>query len=489
MKIRRIIAAVLTAAVFILPPVAGVQAEETSITVGLNVGEEPVKSGDTISVRVNFSIFPNITRFGPIEVNYDPSYVSFSGMDKGDSMPSTFSVTNTVSTSVISLAGLDQTVEGQIAANQTAPTADDLGNPLPLPADPSMNSAERVTICVLYFKVLDNVKKGDAIFSLGNLGGFKNSAQAQVEASKGDAVSVPVESVLSSNAALASLMIEDVLFTPEFSAAVFDYETHVSRGQSSVSVIASAADPTSTITVTGADNLLIGTNTVTVKVDAQDGKTALTYTIKVIRDANYVPEGAFITDKSGKEYAFAELPQSVTLPFNFVQETRIVNDKTVPVFASSGVRSLLLYLQDGENVPDFYQYYPETGDIRNFLPVSTLYQPAGLFTLTKVTASIAIPSGFLEKDITINGITTKGYVSEDGTIVVYLTNEAGVSGFYVFDPTDGSLFPFSDKDESATFLIPFVIATGIAVAELAMLAFIIYQIRRRNSPPEEVRHV
>ena len=488
MKLRRILTAAFMATVLLLQTTAMLRAD-ASLTVNLSSSEDPVKSGDTISVRVNFSNFPNLTRFGPIEVAFDPAYVTFSGMDKGGDMPSTFSVTSTASTSVISIAGLDQTVESQVATNATAPTVDDSGNPIAPPADPSMFSGERVTVCVLYFKVIENVKKGDAKFSLGSLGGFKNSTMSQVTATVGNSATVPVESIMSSNASLAAMTIEDVLFTPEFSPSVFQYEAHVSRSVTSIKVIASAADPTAVVTITGADNLVVGSNQVVIKVDAQDGQTALTYTITVVRDANFVPEGATIADKNGKIYTFAELPQALPLPFNFVQESRIIGENTVPVFTGSGVKSLLLYLQDGENAPELFQYFPDTAEIRKFLPGATLYQAAQLLTITKVTAGVPIPSGFAETDTTVNGITVKAFVDEEDTTLIYLTDEAGVSGFYIFDPADGSLCPYIDKDDSSTFLLPFIIASVVAVAEFFMLVFIIQQIRRRFRPSEEVRHV
>ena len=487
MKIKRIIAAILAASVLLIQPIHSLRAEG-AFNVTLEADTTPVKAGDTISVKVDFSRFPNITRLGPMEISFDPEYVSFTGMDKGTSMPSTFSVTSTSSTGVISIAGLDQTVEKQIA-DQQASSGDEGENMVQVPSDPSLFLDSSITVCVLYFKVVDNVKKGEAKFALGNLGGFRNSAGEQVSATGGDQILIPVESVLSADAALSSLSIQDVLLTPDFSPSVYEYEVHVPRGQTSVSVIATPLDPAATVTIKGAENLLVGTNTVSVNVTAQDGKTALSYSIKVIRDSHFVPDGAKITDKNGKEYLFAELPQSLPRPFQFVQETRIVNDITVPVFTGNGVRSLLLYLQEGENAPEFYQYHPESGEIRKFLPGATLLQPAGLLTLTKVTVGVSVPSGFTETDITISGISAKGYISADNTTIVYLTNEAGDSGFYVFDPTDGSLYPYIAKGDSDAFLIPFIIAGGVAVAEFAMLAFIIYQIRRRNSPPEEVRHV
>jgi hypothetical protein len=125
-------------------------------------------------------------------------------------MPSTFAINYTPTTSVITIAGVDQTVESQLAANQTAPTADEAGNPIAPPADPSMHSDSPVTICTLYFKVIDTAPTGDARFWLGNLGGFTDNTGAQVTATAGNTAAVPVTSLLSSDASLGSLSIDNI---------------------------------------------------------------------------------------------------------------------------------------------------------------------------------------------------------------------------------------------------------------------------------------
>ena len=489
MKYLRYLAAVLTAAVLI-PALfgTGVSAAGT-LEVNLSAAADPVKAGDTVAVNVNFGNFPNLTRFGPIEVQFDPSYVSFSGSDRGGSMPSTFAINYTPTTSVITIAGVDQTVESQLAANQTAPTADEAGNPIAPPADPSMHSDSPVTICTLYFKVIDTAPTGDARFWLGNLGGFTDNTGAQVTATAGNTAAVPVTSLLSSDASLGSLSIDNVVLSPAFSPTVFNYTASVDRSVSSVSVKAAPANAKSQTTITGNDNLLVGENTISVKVTAEDGKTAVEYVIKITRSENFVPDGATITDAEGKVYAFAELPQSLTLPEGFEQESRMLGTQTVPVFAGQGIKSLLLYLQDQDLAPALYIYNPDTGAIRPYDAAITLFHPAQMLVITEVGSDVKIPGGFAETTVTIGDIKTIGYVSKDGkTMLIYLTDEAGTSRFYIIDSANGDYIPYVAPAKSADFLIPFVITSVISVAELLMIVYIIYQVRQRNRP-KEVRHV
>ena len=100
---------------------AGVSAA-SAIIVNLQVDTTAVNPGDTVSVSLALDSFPNLTRFGPIEIQFDSSSVSFIGLDRGSDIPSTFNIDHTASTSVIVITGTDETVEAQILANQTAST-------------------------------------------------------------------------------------------------------------------------------------------------------------------------------------------------------------------------------------------------------------------------------------------------------------------------------------------------------------------------------
>ena len=487
---RKWIAAVLS--IVVLVPVlifVPVQAQN-SVAVNLYASTEPAKSGDTISLNVNFQTFPNLTRFGPIEIQFDPAYVSFLGMDKGTALPSTFEISNSVSTSVIALSGLDQTVESAITANQTAPTADAGGNPLPAPVDPSMHSDDMVTVCVLYFKVIDSAPTGDAHFLLGNIGGFRDSSGSQVIAAAGTGTSVPVVSLLSSDASLSALAVEGVDFTPAFSSTVFEYEAHVPRLITEVNISASAANAGATVTITGKDNLQVGDNLAVIRVVAQDGKTAVEYKINVIRDETFVPAGASIPDQNGKIFTFAELPDSLKLPTGFAQDAQMIGTQTVPVFTCVGIRSMILYLKDGTNDPALYIYNPDTGSIRPYQANSVLTQSAQMFVAVAVPDQVAVPEGFTAGDVKIGNIQMKGFLSADKkTSLVYLSDEAGINRFYMIDAKTGGLYPYMDIQKAgASYLVPFAVVSVVAVAELAMIAYIIYEIRKRNRP-KEVRRV
>jgi len=478
------------AAVLIVPVLAGSRVSaEGSVNVTLYAESNTVKAGDTIALSVSVDTFPNLLRFGPIEVQFDPDYVTYTGMDKGQTMPSTFSVSNTASTGVIAIIGVDQTAEGIASVNQTAPVTDAAGNPVAPPADPTMYSESLVTLCVLYFKVIDEAPTGDANFWLGGIGGFKDSSLAQVGASAGNTAIVPVQSLLSSEASLSSLSVEGSTLSPAFSPSVFEYETHVSRSVTIADITAAALDPTAEVMISGNDNLVIGDNPAKVRVAAQDGRTAMEYKINIIRDSNYVPDGASITGTDGTVYDFVELPQTLSLPLGFSQQMEMLGSQSVPVFTGNGYRSMLLYLQDGENEPAYYIYNPDNGSIRLYQADLIVAMPARLLTITQVSSDTVVPKGFFEADVAIGETVVKGYISQSSDVsLVYLTDEAGVSRFYEIDAGAGDVYPYEEvQTQGSGFLIPFVIAAVLATAEFGMIFYIIYQVRSRNRPKEVKR--
>ena len=87
----------------------------------------------------------------------------------------------------------------------------------------------------------------------------------------------------SNNKDLKSLSVGDSLeLTPAFSADVTEYTLTVGEDVTSLDIEAVADDENAKVEITGNDNLLMGENTVEIKVTAEDG-TVRTYTINVTK--------------------------------------------------------------------------------------------------------------------------------------------------------------------------------------------------------------
>jgi gliding motility-associated-like protein len=106
---------------------------------------------------------------------------------------------------------------------------------------------------------------------------------------------ITVEGPLSGVSTLSSLTISAGTLSPAFSGSTTSYTDNVNTGIASVTVTPTTTDPNATIAVnntavvsgtpSSAIGINIGNNTISTVVTAQDGVTATTYTITVIRPA------------------------------------------------------------------------------------------------------------------------------------------------------------------------------------------------------------
>ena len=88
------------------------------------------------------------------------------------------------------------------------------------------------------------------------------------------------------NANLSSLAITGGTLSPVFAPTVTNYAATVPNSVTSVTVTRTPADPSATVQVTGGTGLIVGNNTITVKVTASNRTTTKTYTIVVKRLPN-----------------------------------------------------------------------------------------------------------------------------------------------------------------------------------------------------------
>nr|WP_240344179.1 cadherin-like beta sandwich domain-containing protein [Paenibacillus sp. SYP-B3998] len=123
----------------------------------------------------------------------------------------------------------------------------------------------------------------------------------------------------SNNANLSDLKVDETSIA-NFAPGTLAYKVNVPNVTTAVTVTGTKADATATVTVTGGSNLIVGDNTVTIKVSAQDGTTEVIYTVTVVRakssDASLSDlkvDGASITNfASGKLEYKVNVPNATT---------------------------------------------------------------------------------------------------------------------------------------------------------------------------------
>ena len=125
----------------------------------------------------------------------------------------------------------------------------------------------------------------------------------------------------SNNKDLKSLTVEGYMLTPEFSNDVTDYSLTINDDVDSIEITAEPVDENAEVEIIGNSNLLIGDNTIQVKVTAEDG-TIRTYRINVTKGSqteigltSLIIEGYALTpefDEETYEYTLEINDPSVT---------------------------------------------------------------------------------------------------------------------------------------------------------------------------------
>lgn len=123
----------------------------------------------------------------------------------------------------------------------------------------------------------------------------------------------------SNDANLKGLSVTGYTISPSFNKDTTSYNLTVPNGTSSLNVSALKNDEKAKVEITGADNLKVGSNSVKIKVTAEDGTTTKTYTINVTReDVPVVPKSndANLKDLAVSGYDMTPKFNKDTLSYN-----------------------------------------------------------------------------------------------------------------------------------------------------------------------------
>jgi len=94
------------------------------------------------------------------------------------------------------------------------------------------------------------------------------------------------QGTVSNNASLKEMRIDVEGITPKFSKNITSYSVVVSNDVNNINVVAVPEDSGAVVNVTGNNNLIEGSNVITISVTAPDGKTRKNYIINVTKTAN-----------------------------------------------------------------------------------------------------------------------------------------------------------------------------------------------------------
>lgn len=279
--------------------------------------------------------------------------------------------------------------------------------------------------------------------------GDTNNGNATTEA--GETTETTEDDGRSADCDLASLQVSPGTSTPAFSADRTTYSLQVDEDVTSVVVSASAADGNATTSVSGANSIQKGKNTVRVTVTAENGAVKV-YTINVQAGEDV---GDPVATIDGKEYSFVMNEDGLEAPEGFTAGTTTYKDWDVLSYESPNKKITVVCLkdEDGEN-----HWFIMDAEKDVFTPYQEYSSQYNRYIITAVPDGVAIPDGFKETTLKIGDNSVVAYQSDDiadkDLYLVYAINVEGEEGFYEYDAKEQAFLRYVPMIVSEEVLVP-----------------------------------
>lgn len=255
----------------------------------------------------------------------------------------------------------------------------------------------------------------------------------------------------SADCSLSSLQVSPGTLSPAFSAGRTTYAMQVAEDVTSIVVSATAADSKATTSVSGANSIQKGRNTVRVTVTAENGAVKV-YTINVQAGEDV---GDPVATIDGTDYEFVMSEDGLEAPEGFTAGTTTYKDWDVLSFQSPNKKITIVCLkdEDGEN-----HWYIMDAEKDTFTPYQEYSSQYNRYIIIAAPEGAEIPEGFTETTLKIGDNEVVAYQSADvadkDLYLVYAVNVEGEEGFYEYDAKEQSFLRYVPMIVSEEVLVP-----------------------------------
>lgn len=256
----------------------------------------------------------------------------------------------------------------------------------------------------------------------------------------------------SSDATLKSLSISNCTLSPEFSAGVNAYTASVDFGVTSLTVSAIKNHNGASVYVAGAESLVVGENTVTVTVTAENGAKN-TYTVKVTRGKNPLSSGVFLTLGEGISAEVSNTINADKVPKGFELTQITLNDVTVNAVSYDERAKPAVYLLGNDKVAEGLYYI----DKANMTARPIEYMGSATNSLLMLDINMAeIPEEYEIGKYAVNGVEREVFIpqwaEEPNHCLVYAIGVSGEKQLYMYDPLENTFqrYSFAEMGEPET---------------------------------------
>lgn len=282
----------------------------------------------------------------------------------------------------------------------------------------------------------------------------------------------------SSEKNLSSLSVSEGTLSPKFSAGTTTYKVDLTNEVKKLTISAKAKDSKARVSGTGEKELKIGENNFTVTVTAEDGSKK-TYTISV-----YVTEKPTQFVKLGDQsLGILNDLSKVDVPKGFEKTTIKIDDKDVTALQNKDLGLTLLYLQTEDEKTGFYIYDVDNNKVLR--QYQTLTVNGKTYVIMDAPENLEEVQGLEKSTIKIGDLEMNGWKFNEETLshytLVYLMNDAGESGLYTYEDTEGTLqkyTPVEEKDNTLTYV--FIGTTVVFALSTAVVGYMYFNFKKKS---------
>ena len=266
---------------------------------------------------------------------------------------------------------------------------------------------------------------------------------------------------------LKNLKVDGYDLSPEFNKETLEYSLELENDIREIKISATANDSKSDIDGVGKHKLSEGENKITISVTAENGNVRNYIINATVKELNPIH-----VTVDGRDYTVVRKAENLEAPSTFVSTTTSIDGEEVPAFESSITGYLIVGLKD------------ETGNISYFIyddNTYTLYEERmfnGITLYVKEPIDSEIPEGYVKEDLSIGGVPTVVYRSEENPYpVIYGINvQTGKTNFYNLDEEEMTLQRLVIKEkvvEETTKGSYVYLVVLLATSNLFLLIFLI----------------
>lgn len=275
---------------------------------------------------------------------------------------------------------------------------------------------------------------------------------------------------------LSSLTVSSGTLSPKFSSNKTSYTLNLTSEVESLEINAKATDSKAKVSGTGKKALKIGTQAFDITVTAENGSKK-TYVINV----NVEEKPTVFTQFKDQKLGILKNLSGVKAPNGYKSTNIQLEGQDVQAWTNEASTMTIAYLMNEKGEKTFYVV--EDGKVIGQYQTITVLSKE--YTLLTIPDSMKQQDGLKSSKVKIGDVEIEGWNFEDEKLhnysVVYLMNEAGEKGLYVYEGTEGTLQKYTEPTkETPTMTYILIGTTTIFALGCAVLGYMLYSSKKKG---------